>query len=296
VALDKEQKRLAAVSNREIAELSARLGEARNSRLRAEWHSWQQEAATLIVAKEQAIDTEYSDRLEGALREDDARLINLQLRVNALTELTERWALCIPPAPGLAAAKTELVAATAELAEANEDRSSRLAKLDDDHQAALKAAVNEGDAYVASREEQEGELLRSDDAGRIALARIGLQAGMSKLLGEVSAAESRVWIKPTAMAAAVENSSPLPGAAIAQPGPNLRLDQARQIASIAKTRNRLMAERNRWLQYVHERACFAVLDLASARDWQLSFVRSRQYYRDVTPQVESALLAPPLDK
>lgn len=284
LALDAQRTRLDQVRQREIAELTQRLAEAREYRLGVEAFAWRREQDAKTEAEIERIDADYAAAVDAETEKADVRLINLKMQVDALEEtLSQRsqWVLSPPPAPRLDRDRADLAEKTKELEDSRNTETALLAGLQAAHQKQLDQALEQSNAALKTlRAEQEADY-RDQDAHEIEVAQTRLQQGMDSVLAEVAAAENRSWIQSTAPSAKT--------VAYPWPRPSIGVVDAERNIEIA----RLNAARQRWIDYAYVNTRLAVADIAAKRHWNITIDTGggpvRSTAKDMTMKVAALL-------
>jgi len=277
LALAQERTRLDLVKRREVTELTQRLAEARQYRLRVEGFAWRREQRTKTNADIQRINAEYTQRVADRTQQVDAKLVTLKLQVDALEKLTKLWDPSKPPSPDLVQARADLIVKRKQLDAAVAQQKALFAALSADHARELEAARKQGAEAVDEIHRQREADYKTADAAEVDKARARLQGSMDNVLDEVSAAENRSWI----------DASPPPAKTLAYqwPQPPLGELEADRVTELS----RLTAERQRWIDYVYGDTKRAVADIAAANHWRISYLPSGKKSPDMTAQVAAAL-------
>lgn len=282
LALDQESRRLEVVRSRQIADLTQRLDESREYQLRVEGFEWRRDQRSKTDAEIQRINADYAQRVAAQTQVSDTKLINLQMQVDTLEKLTTVWSLAVPGIPQLAAARAELATKKQELDTETAARKNAYDAMRDEYRRQLADAAQQGvDAVQAIRQQRESDY-QDADAGAIAKAQFRLQRSMNAVLQEVSAAENRSWIQ----------ASPPPAVTAAYRSPQLPSDLL--TANAVFERARLIAERQRWVDYAYADTKLAVADIAARRHWRISLTKpgmGRNALGDMTKQVADALVS-----
>lgn len=277
LALAQERTRLDLVKRREITELTQRLSEARQYRLRVEGFAWRREQRAKTNADIQRINAEYTRRVADQTQQVDAQLVTLKLQVDSLEKLTKLWDASKPPSPELVQARADLIVKRRQLDAAVAQQRALFAALSAGHARELEVARKQGAEAVDEIHRQREAEYKAADVAEVEKARARLQGSMDSVLDEVAAAESRSWIE----------ASPPPAKTLAYqwPQPPLGELQADRVTELS----RLTAERQRWIDYVYGDTKRAVADIAAVNHWQISYLPSGKKSTDMTAQVATAL-------
>ena len=246
--------------------LEGRRKAARAEQIRRQQELWRRDARKLfpIPARTAEISSDLTLQL-------------LEVNVETLTRTLDYWNDSPPPAPALARLKltveanrarlTALIAARIQ-ARARA-RAGRLAAIRQQRQARLDYVSAQGDALAAR--------LQADDARIVSAQTQRLSAQRMDLLAALARPE------PVSIPA-VGNSGALtlpagPGAAQA----------SLSAASVSAARTTLMAQRERWVQYLYDDTRASALDTAGRRRWNITFGPPRRGDRDMTADLERAM-------
>ena len=277
-----QRQRLLILQARQVVRLRDRRSRARQAQITALRAGWMQQAEGRYAQDTAMAQARYVRRVRAALEQDSVRRLNLVLQVRALENTVGAWKLSTPPTPELNQAKALLAKKQSELASLDMAQGGMLAEAKAERESSLAQARLVRDAFVnAQTQETEARLLAQDETQAAALAQ-----RLTRQLQELLAAQEQFTV-PTVSAAgglAAESlpNGPVPQALTAQ-------QAARSEASLSAARNRLAAQRTRWVKFLYDDTRAAALDAARQHGWRLTFSGPRAGLTDLTPQVARTL-------
>ncbi len=257
---------LSAVQAGLLLGLAGRRKNARDDQINRQQDLWKRDARKLFPVPTRTAEIS-----------EDLTLQLLQANVAALTQTLDHWDNSKPPAPKLARLKEKvesdrdrLNALIASRIRARETaRAARLAAIRRQRAARLGYVQAQGDALAGH--------LEAEDARVLAGQQRRLSAQRLALLGALAQPDS-VSVPASGPAGTLKLPSG-PGAA----PPSL------SAASLGAARDRLLAQRQRWVQYLDDDTRASALDAAARQHWNITFGPPRPGDRDMTADLERVL-------